>query len=185
LVDGEWKIDDVVRAPEMVVEDFYEWYVAAFERDGEMRSPLAEGAYRERADLSAGFKAEVEETLASFDKGGFDPILLAQDVPVEVQVGKAEMAGDEAQVGVALFWGGNPTPSERMVTVQLIDGAWNIAATEKEWASSRQRKPILNRRTACPANADPRGSSFCCQPSRIAARLTGLLLRNRSFLPGE
>ena len=132
LVDGEWKIAGVTRTPEMVVEDFYEWYVGAFRREGEMRSPLVEGAYRERADLSAGFKAEVEETLASFDRVGYDPILLAQDVPVEVHLGEADAVGEGAQVVVELFWGGNPTPSERMVTVRLIDGAWKIAAVGME-----------------------------------------------------
>lgn len=132
VIDGEWKIDGVSRTPEMVVKDFYEWYVGAFRRDGEMHNPLVEGAYRERADLSAGFKAEVEETLASFDKGGYDPILLAQDVPVEVRVGEAEMAEDETRVAVELFWGGNPTPSERTVTVQLIEGDWKIAGVEME-----------------------------------------------------
>lgn len=130
LVDGKWKIDGVARTPEMVVKDFYEWYVGAFRRDGEMHNPLVEGAYRERADLSAGFKAGVEETVASFDKGGYDPILLAQDVPVEVRVGEAEMEGGEAQVVVELFWGGNLTPSERTVTVQLVDGEWKIVAVE-------------------------------------------------------
>ena len=129
-IDGEWKIDGVSRTPEMVVKDFYEWYVGSFGRDGEMKNPLVEGAYRERADLSAGFKAEIEGTLASFDKVGYDPILLAQDVPVEVRVGEAEMAGDQAQIAVELFWGGNPTPSERTVTVQLIDGSWKIADVE-------------------------------------------------------
>lgn len=132
LVDGEWKIDGVGLAPEMVVRDFYRWYVGAFERDGEMRNPLAEGAYQERAELSAGFKAEIEETLASFDKVGYDPILLAQDVPVEIRVGETQIGGDEAQVVVELFWGGNPTPSERMVTLQVIDGAWKIADVEME-----------------------------------------------------
>lgn len=132
LVDGEWRIDGVGRTPEMVVKDFYEWYVGAFRRDGEMQNPLVEGTYRERADLSAGFKAEVEETVASFDRVGYDPILLAQDVPVEVRVGQAEMVGDEARVSVELLWGGNPTPSERTVTVQLIDGDWKIASVEME-----------------------------------------------------
>jgi hypothetical protein len=132
LVDGEWKIDGVSRTPEMVVKDFYEWYVGQFRRDGEMQNPLVAGAYRERADLSAGFKAEAEETVASFDKGGYDPILLAQDIPVEVRVGAVEMAGYEAEVAAELFWGGNPTPSERTVTLQLIDGAWKIAAIAME-----------------------------------------------------
>lgn len=116
----------------MVVRDFYEWYLSAFRRDGEMHNPLAEGAYRERADLSAGFKAEVEGTLASFDKGGYDPILLAQDVPVEIRVGEGQIGGDEAQMTVELFWGGNPTPSGRTVTLKLIDGQWKITDVEVE-----------------------------------------------------
>jgi len=132
LIDGTWKIDGVSRTPEMVVKDFYEWYVGAFRRDGEMHNPLVEGAYHQRADLSTGFKAEVEETVAAFDKVGYDPILLAQDVPVEVRVGEAEMVGGEAHVLVKLFWGGNPTPSERTVTVRLIDSEWKIAGVEME-----------------------------------------------------
>jgi hypothetical protein len=132
MTDGKWKIDGVARAPEMVVRDFYEWYLSAFRRDGEMHNPLAEGAYRERADLSAGFKAEIEGTLASFDKGGYDPILLAQDVPVEIRVGEGQIGGNEAQMTVELFWGGNPTPSGRTVTLKVIDGQWKITDVEVE-----------------------------------------------------
>jgi hypothetical protein len=27
---------------------------------------------------------------------------------------------------VSFYWGGNPTPSRRRVTLELIDGAWKI-----------------------------------------------------------
>jgi hypothetical protein len=117
-------------APEEVVTGFYDWYLG-YIGEGEMRqNPLADRAYRASEFLSEGFVAEVDALLDSFERGGYDPFLLAQDVPVEVRVGEVEVVGEEARVVVELFWGGNLTPSERMVTVRLIDGDWKIAAVE-------------------------------------------------------
>jgi len=126
-IDGAWKIDGVGLAPEMTVRSFYDRYLAYIGKDsGAMRNPLADGFYRQCPELSGAFVALVDETIASFDKGGFDPILLAQDVPVEIAVGEAELAGDEAVVTVEMVWGGNPEPSERLVTLNRSDGGWEI-----------------------------------------------------------
>jgi hypothetical protein len=126
-VDGAWLIDDVDRTPDAIVESFYNRYLAYIENDGgAMRNPLVDGFYRDCPELSEAFLAKVDETLASFDKGAFDPILLAQDVPVEVIVGEAELVGDEARVKVAMFWAGNPEPSERLVTLRWSDGCQRI-----------------------------------------------------------
>ena len=64
--------------------------------------------------------------MASFDKGGFDPILMAQAVPERVVVGEVTVSGGEASVNVQMFWGGNPTPSKRTVNLVLVDGRWKI-----------------------------------------------------------
>ncbi|MFO7741723.1 MAG: DUF3828 domain-containing protein [Anaerolineae bacterium] len=113
--------------PEEVVTGFYDRYLGYIGHDGEARrNPLVDGFYRDCPELSEAFIAAVDETLASFDKGGFDPILLAQDVPVKVSVQEAEVAGDEARVTVEMFWGGNPESSERVVTLNRIDGHWEI-----------------------------------------------------------
>ena len=132
-IDGGWKIDDVDRMPNVTVESFFNRYLAYIRNDGgAMRNPLVDGFYRECPELSAAFVAKVDEALASFDKGGCDPILLAQDVPVEVSVGEAELVGEEAQVMVELFWGGNPEPSRRLVTLSRIDGQWQIVEIASE-----------------------------------------------------
>ena len=127
-IDGRWQITGIILAPEVVVSSFYDWYLWYIRGSGEMRNPLVDGAYRGCGALSDRFADEIERTLASFDKGGFDPILMAQDVPERVEVSEAAVAGDEASVKVQMFWGNNPTPSERTVTLVLIDGSWKIDA---------------------------------------------------------
>jgi hypothetical protein len=125
-VDGVWKINAVDPTPEVVVGGFYDRYLAYIDRDGgAMRNPLVDGFYRECPELSDQFIASVDEALAS----GFraDPILLAQDIPVEVVAGRADPRGDEARVVVEMYWGGNPEPSKRNVTVQRTDGRWQIS----------------------------------------------------------
>ncbi len=126
-IDGVWMIDDVDQTPDVVVASFYNRYVGYIENDGgAMRNPLADGFYRDCPELSETFVAAVDEAVASFDKGAFDPILLAQDVPERVAVGEAELVGDGARVTVEMFWGGNTEPSERVVTLERIDGNWEI-----------------------------------------------------------
>lgn len=114
-------------APEQVVADFYDWYLGYIGKGETMRNPLVDGVYRECGYLTDDFVTEIDETLASFDQGAFDPILMAQDVPERIDVGASDVAGDKATVTVEMYWGGNPTPTERTVTLFKIDGAWKIA----------------------------------------------------------
>ncbi len=120
-------------APEQVTAEFYNWYLGYIRGDGEatsgsmMRNPLVDGAHRDCGYLTDDFVTEIDETLSSFDKGAFDPILLAQDTPVRVDVGTSDIKDDEAVVPVAMYWGGNPTPSERSVTLHKVDGEWKVA----------------------------------------------------------
>ena len=124
---GEWKIIDIDPGPEMVVRSFYQRYLSAVQGDGgARRNPLVDGTFRDFPELSAGFVAEVDERIASFDRGGADPILLAQDVPVEVSIGKGVFKEDGASVTVEMFWGGNSEPSERVVTLERIEDRWQI-----------------------------------------------------------
>jgi len=112
-------------APDEVVAGFYGWYLEAIDlQAGE--NPLVERSYRSSEYLSEGFVDEVDALLDSFHHSGYDPFLLAQDVPVEVAVGEAELVGEEVLVRVEMFWGGNPEPSERLVTLKQIDGRWEI-----------------------------------------------------------
>ena len=127
-LDGRWQITGIALAPEVVVSNFYDWYLWYARGGEEMRNPLVDGAYRDCGALTDRFADEIERTLASFDKGGFDPILMAQDVPERVEVIEIAVTGDEAGVKVQMFWGNNPTPSERTVTLVLVDGNWKIDA---------------------------------------------------------
>lgn len=119
--------------PEAVVTQFYDWYLGAI-GEGEMRqSPLADRAYRSSELLSEVFIAEIDEVLTSFEGGkggGFDPILLAQDVPVKIEVSEVTLSGEEASVTVEMFWGGNPNPSERIVSLELMDSEWKVTGIE-------------------------------------------------------
>ncbi|MBN1976538.1 MAG: DUF3828 domain-containing protein [Anaerolineae bacterium] len=127
-LDGKWQITSITLAPEMVVSSFYDWYLWYARGSGEMRNPLVDGAYRDCGALTDRFADEIERTLASFDKGGCDPILLAQDVPERVEVVEAAITGDGASVRAHMFWANNPTPGERIVTLVLVDGNWKIDA---------------------------------------------------------
>ena len=111
-------------APEQVVESFYEWYL------GYSGNPLVDGAYRSSEYLTGEFTQEVGEIVASFEKGGYDPFLCAQDVPESVSVGAADVAGDEASVILREVW--NPGTEYEWthdveVALRMVDGAWKIA----------------------------------------------------------
>jgi hypothetical protein len=108
-------------SPQEVVTKFYRWYI------GYPGNPLVDKEYRASPYLAEPFIQEVDETLASFDRGGSDPFLLAQDIPEQFTVDEATVTGDRASVAVNLYWGGNPTPSPRQVDLELIDGEWKIA----------------------------------------------------------
>jgi len=125
--DGAWRIDDVDHSPDTIVKSFYNRYLAYIENDGgAMRNPWVDGFYRDCPELSDSFVAAVDDALASFDKGGADPILLAQDVPVKVEVSEGELVNDEVRVTVEMFWGGNPEPSGREVVLKRIDRSWQV-----------------------------------------------------------
>ena len=119
-----------VEAPEQVVTGFYDWYLGYIGERENMRNPLVERAYRDSEYLSDAFIHQVDAVLDSFDKSAYDPFLLAQDIPERITVGENVLSGDKARVIVHMFWGGNPTPSERTVTVKLNDGQWEIVDIE-------------------------------------------------------
>jgi hypothetical protein len=111
-------------APEQVVESFYDWYL------GYPGNPVADGAYRSSEYLTEEFVEKVDAIIASFDQGGYDPFLCAQDIPGDLIVGDAVLSGDEASLVVHEVWNvGTEYESVHDVTVELqtVDGAWKIA----------------------------------------------------------
>ncbi|MCB8987856.1 MAG: DUF3828 domain-containing protein [Ardenticatenaceae bacterium] len=115
-------------SPQQVTENFYNWYLAPLEdrSDGRFTNPLVAGLYRDSEYLTTGFIARIDETLASFTGGGYDPILLAQDIPVSFEVQEPVINGAEATAVVLRYWGGNPDPSPMVVHLVQENGRWLI-----------------------------------------------------------
>jgi hypothetical protein len=105
-------------SPQEVVTKFYRWYI------GYPGNPLVDREYRESPYLAESFIQEVDGVLSGDFRA--DPILLAQDIPERFSVDKAEISGEQASVIVSLYWGGNPTPNERRVDLELVDREWRI-----------------------------------------------------------
>ncbi len=87
--DG-WLIGNITCAadPAGVATTFYTWYLGhigdRFSED--FRNPLVDQAYQDHPLLSEDLVQEVDVLLASFDRGGYDPFLLAQDIPQDFSV---------------------------------------------------------------------------------------------------
>lgn len=112
--------------PDEVVSEFYEWYVDYIGGAGERRNPLVDRAYGSSEHLSQGFVAEVDDQLASAEHILADPFLMAQDVPVKIALGETLVEDGGATVAVEMFWGGNPVPSTRIVSLVQDGGRWYI-----------------------------------------------------------
>jgi len=111
-------------APESVVKDFYQWYL------GYSGNVMVDGAYRSSAHLTQEFIQKVDEIIASFDRGGYDPFLCAQDRPGGQSFDQALVSGDTARVVVHNIW--NPDTEYEISTdvtvdLQKVDGEWKIS----------------------------------------------------------
>jgi hypothetical protein len=107
-------------SPQEVVTRFYRWYI------GYPGNPLVDKEYRNSPYLAGSFIQAVDQALASQERGGGDPFLLAQDIPERFVVGEAALSGERADVALRFYWGGNPTPSPRLVHLERIDAEWKI-----------------------------------------------------------
>lgn len=109
--------------PEAVAEAFYtEWVGALQDREGGF-DPVS---YRESAYLSERLVQAVDETRAGFNRGGFDPLLCAQDVPAAWKVGEMAVDGDYAEATIEMLWTGNPMAYEVPVVLREFNGAWKL-----------------------------------------------------------
>jgi hypothetical protein len=69
--------------PQQVTENFYNWYLDYIgdRASDTFRNPLVDKAYHDTPYLTASFVEHIDELLASFEGGGYDPFLCAQDIP--------------------------------------------------------------------------------------------------------
>jgi hypothetical protein len=103
--------------PEQVARSFYDWYIAY------PGNPLVDKAYRSNEYLTGEFVQKVDGIIASFDKGGYDPFLCAQDVPESFALGETSVSGDRAIVPVQTSFEGHAFT----VVILRVGGEWKIA----------------------------------------------------------
>ena len=113
-----------VDAPEKVVENFYNWYL------GYEGNVIVDQAHQSSEYLTEAFVGKVDEIVASFDQGGYDPFLCAQDIPGAWTVDEALVSGDEASVVLHEVW--NAGTEYKMINdvtveLQMVDGQWKIS----------------------------------------------------------
>ena len=113
-------------SPVEVTEAFFNWYLGHIGQGEMRRNRLVDGAYRESDLLSPAFVEKVDGILAEGVGAAYDPILLAQDVPVGIEVTETVEEGDEASVTVARYFGGNPQAYPMQVHLQKQDDRWLI-----------------------------------------------------------
>ncbi|MBN1122411.1 MAG: DUF3828 domain-containing protein [Anaerolineae bacterium] len=110
--------------PEETVEAFYGWYfdyIGDFE-SGEFRNPMVDGVYHDSEYLTARFVTQVDELIASFEFGAYDPFLCAQAIPESLSVADAEIDGSYASVTVTSSF-----PNHRMLLLLVEEeGRWLI-----------------------------------------------------------
>jgi hypothetical protein len=125
--------------PGQVVLDFYENWV---DHDG---NPIVDRMYNESDLVTDEFKAEIDDIIASFDKGGYDPVLCAQDVPSGVKVSNVSVDGSKATVTLKESFGG----SDKMIEVAMKkDGfsGWkinNIICQEGQAEADNNTSPAI------------------------------------------
>lgn len=98
------------------VEDFYNWYIQAWTNNFNQREFL------DRAELTQGFKQKAEQTISSFEYGGYDPFLCAQDIPSETLIGVATVSGEQATLNMEQSF----SDGKRLVPIELVN-------TEEGW----------------------------------------------------
>ena len=108
--------------PAEVVAEYYTWHLGA-------GNVLVSKAYRSNDHLSAAFVRKVDEIIASFSRGGYDPFLCAQDIPRDMRLDPVQIRGNEARVGVHGIW--NPgtqyeLANDILVVLQRQRGQWKI-----------------------------------------------------------
>ena len=112
-------------SPVETAEAFYTWYLDYIQPGSEqMRNPLVDRAYRDSPYLSTSMIEGVDALLESFEQemgGGFDPFLLAQDIPQAIE-GKA----GETQDTVIVRQRFGDTWHELNVSLVQQEGRWLI-----------------------------------------------------------
>ncbi len=126
-----WRIDQVtcILTPVETVKAFYAQYLGYITAGSDggrspdgMRNPLVDGTYRQSPFLSQAFVEKVDAILGSFEKGGYDPFLMAQDIPQSFDV--AAGPGENSAILSENFGPGSSI--QVLVTMKMEKGRWLI-----------------------------------------------------------
>jgi len=123
--------------PQQVVEQFYDWYLAAT-RGPAPASAIQEGPVQDGGYLTPEAVRRIEETIASFDRGGYDPVLCAQDVSESIAVQAVEVGAARAEVWLTASSAGHS------LKVELVHGeqGWLIDAIVCQVGEMAARAPV-------------------------------------------
>lgn len=131
-------------SPLEVVEQFYAWYLAAT-RGPAPAAAMNEGMVQESGYLTPEGVRRIEETIASFQGGGYDPVLCAQDVPESVSVQGFQPGAAQAEV-----WLGSSFAGHRLKVI-LLHGEEGWRIDEIVCLFGQEEAPVI----AAPAPATP------------------------------
>lgn len=117
-------VETIEITPDAVVKEFYAGYLEMVsDPTGEdFQNPLVNREYANYDALSPAFIVQVDELLASFEFGGYDPFLCAQNIPEAIQVDKVQTTKDTAEVTVSSSFGNH----QFTVLMELREGNWVI-----------------------------------------------------------
>lgn len=113
-------------SPQQAVQDFYTAY---YERIGtphseDFHNPMVERTYRDIPQLSQALVQEMDTFVENPEGIPYDPFLCAQDIPMEINAGEAQITGGRAVVPVTSDFIGH----QFEVELEQLDGAWQITA---------------------------------------------------------
>lgn len=144
IIGGTYAVKRVTTpalSPEQTVRSFYSSWI---EYQGE-GNPISDRIYRESDLASAAFTQKLDAIIDSFEFGGYDPVLCAQDIPQNFEITMTSQDEKEALARVAQdFYG---LPKFVMVELSKQSGRWqidNIACQEGETArGARDNNPSI------------------------------------------
>jgi len=126
----QWQIDNVICSisADGAAAAFYTWYLGSIgsPASGDFHNLLADGSYQDSALLSETYINEVDQLLSSFKDGGYDPFLLAQDLPRDFEV----ESGPDSESAIVHLYYGSQTIHDVLVRFVNEKGWMQITAIE-------------------------------------------------------
>ena len=132
--------EDDARAIVSVVSTFYTNYIAALRKSFAGEKPDYD--FRRQPEADAAFVRKIDKLIKEAENSeaglGYDPILMAQDVPTGMRYAKPAIKGGSAELIAYTLWDGG---SKHALCVSLAKkgGVWRIVdVTDMEDAETRQ-----------------------------------------------